>query len=145
MPGEPVADGAAVVAGQVAGDYGDVAGSGVGDLDRSEELLVAGDLVSLYVMLGIGAAIMLYVQFRGAGRTTSACRGRPIKPATEPAMAASRDSNLSGTRRSISPAIVTRSSTRHRPVSWTAAGNVDAAVIASSHHRIARHRKANGP
>lgn len=28
--------------GQVAGDYGEVVGSGVGGLDRSEELLVAG-------------------------------------------------------------------------------------------------------
>jgi hypothetical protein len=28
--------------GQVAGDYGDVVGSGVGGLDRSEKLLVAG-------------------------------------------------------------------------------------------------------
>lgn len=42
MPGEPVAGGAAVVAGQVAGDHGDVAGSGAGGLDRSDELLVAG-------------------------------------------------------------------------------------------------------
>ena len=49
------------------------------------------DLVSLYVMVGIGAAIMLYVQFRGRS-DYFACRGRPIKPATEPAMAASGDS-----------------------------------------------------
>jgi hypothetical protein len=42
MPGELVAGGAAVVDGQVGGDYGDVAGSGAGGLDRSEGLLVAG-------------------------------------------------------------------------------------------------------
>jgi hypothetical protein len=41
MPGELVAGGAAVVDGQVAGYYGDVAGSGAGSLDRSERLLVA--------------------------------------------------------------------------------------------------------
>ena len=36
--------------------------------------LAGPDLVSLYVMLGIGVAITLYARF-WAGRTTSSCRG----------------------------------------------------------------------
>jgi hypothetical protein len=60
-------------------------------------------------MLGIGAAIMLYVQFRGQVGLLQHAAGEPIKPATD---------QFRGPR----------------------PGNVDAAVIASSRHRIARHR-----
>jgi hypothetical protein len=40
----------------------------------------ARDLVSLYVMLGIGAAIMLYVQFRGQVGLLQHAAGDPSSP-----------------------------------------------------------------
>jgi hypothetical protein len=45
------------------------------------------DLVSLYVMLGIGAGVMLYVRFRGGSDYFSLSR-ETYQPATEPAVAA---------------------------------------------------------
>ena len=98
------------------------------------------DLVSLYVMVGIGAAIMLYVQFRGqvgllrmpretyqARHRTSHGRQRGLKSAL----------TCRGTRRSFS-------GYRHPFLNPPPTSFVDRGpatwMLPSSHHRIARHR-----
>jgi hypothetical protein len=93
----------------------------------------------LYVMLGIGAAIMLYVRFRGGSdyfslprETYSPPPNQPWPPAgtqRRPDLTGHAQKHLSGYRHPcLNPP----------PASFvTAARNVDAAVIASSRHRAA--------
>ena len=99
------------------------------------------DLVSLYVMLGIGAAIMLYVQFRGqvgllqhaAGDLSSPPPNQPWPPAgtqKRPDLSGHAQKHLSGYRHPFLNPPPT-SFVDRGPATW---------MLPSSRHRIARHR-----